>query len=69
MRELEGSRDHTFTSFRNQLAREADQVISYNKPVFHGPDSTENIAKFSPVDELHSQALSLYGLLQDVGAH
>ena len=70
VRELERSRDHTITGFRNQLAREADQVISYNEQAFHGPDSTENIAKFSLdtlVDELHSQAPSLYGLLQDVG--
>ena len=70
LEELERSRDHTITGFRNQLAREADQVISYNEQAFHGPDSTENIAKFSLdtlVDELHSQAPSLYGLLQDVG--
>ena len=70
VRELERSRDHTIIGFRNQLAQEADQVISYNEQAFHGPDSTENIAKFSLdtlVDELRSQAPSLYGLLQDVG--
>ena len=70
VRELERSRVHTIIGFRNQLAREADQVISYNEQAFHGPDSTENIAKFSLdtlVDELRSQAPSLYGLLQDVG--
>ena len=70
MRELESSRNNTITGFRNHLAREADQVISYNEQVFHGPDSTDNLAKFSLdtlVDELRSQAPSLYGLLQEVG--
>ena len=68
--ELEKSRNDAISGFRNQSAREADQVISYNEQVFHGPDSAENIAKFfldTLVDELRSQAPSLYGLLQDVG--
>ena len=45
-------------------------MICYNEQVFHGPDSAENIVKFSLdalVDELRSQAPSLYGILQDVG--
>ena len=70
VRELESSRNDTITGFRNHLAMEADQVISYNEQVFHGPDSTDNLAKFSLdtlVDELRSQAPSLYGLLQEVG--